>query len=181
MTFLVNRCDLVYQNTPQLRTMNAPLTFDRYLPLALAVLTACALGSCSTYSKVSERPPHFTPFASGGPLANAGTEIVKATRIDRRDPLVALGEYMNAADTALGQLDRSPNDQAARNTYNFAVGRIIVIIRDAKLDPWTQPLRVPRSNGEFVLTHKPNQGALRFYASGSVRRPWDLRHRTHHA
>jgi pimeloyl-ACP methyl ester carboxylesterase len=136
--------------------MKVRFTFNRYLPLALAVLTACALESCATYSKVSERPPHFTPFASGGPLANAATEIVKAMRIDRRDPLVALGEYMNAAETALGQLDRSPNDQAARNTYNFAVGRIISTIRDAKLDPWTQPLRVPANGGEFVLTHRPD-------------------------
>jgi pimeloyl-ACP methyl ester carboxylesterase len=136
--------------------MKVRFTFNRYLPLALAVLTACALESCATYSKVSERPPHFTPFASGGPLANAATEIVKAMRIDRRDPLVALGEYMNAAETALGQLDRSPNDQAARNTYNFAVGRIIATIRDAKLDPWTQPLRVPANGGEFVLTHRPD-------------------------
>jgi pimeloyl-ACP methyl ester carboxylesterase len=137
--------------------MNAHFTFNRYLPLALAVVTACALGSCATYSKVNERRPHFIPFASGvGPLANAEAQIVKATRIDRRDPLVALGEYMSAAEAALRQLDRSPNDQAARNTYNFAVGRIIATIRDAKLDPWTQPLRVPASGGEFVLTHKPD-------------------------
>jgi len=138
--------------------MNAPLTFDRYLPLALAVLTACALGSCSTYSKVSERRPRFIPFASGvGPLANAQTEIVKAAQLDRRDPLLALGEYISAAEAALGQLDRSPNDQVARSTYNFAVARIIATIRDAKLDPWTQPLRVPANGGEFVLTHRPDQ------------------------
>jgi pimeloyl-ACP methyl ester carboxylesterase len=137
--------------------MNAHFTFNRYLPLALAVVTACALGSCATYSKVNERRPHFIPFASGGgPLANAEAQIVKATRIDRRDPLVALGEYMSAAEAALRQLDRSPNDQAARNAYNFGVGRIIATIRDAKLDPWTQPLRVPASGGEFILTHKPD-------------------------
>jgi pimeloyl-ACP methyl ester carboxylesterase len=126
------------------------------MPLVAAIVTACALESCATYSKVSERRPHFIPFASGGPLANAATEIVKATRIDRRDPLVALGEYMSAAEAALRQLDRSPNDQAARNTYNFAVGRIIATIRDAKLDPWTQPLRVPGRDGEFILRHKPD-------------------------
>ena len=122
------------------------------------------------------------PITSGaGPLANAETGIVKAMRIDRREPLVALGECISAAETALGQFKCSPHDETARKTYNFAVGRIIVTIRDAKLDPWTQPLRVPRSNGEFVLTHKPNQGALRFYASGSVRCPWDLRHRARYA
>jgi pimeloyl-ACP methyl ester carboxylesterase len=136
--------------------MKIRFAFNRYLPLALAVVTACALESCATYSKVSERRPHFIPFAGGGPLANAAGEILKATRIDRRAPLVALGEYMSAAETALRQLDRSPNDQTARNTYNFAVGRIIATIRDGKLDPWTQPLRVPASGGEFVLTHKPD-------------------------
>ena len=97
------------------------------------------------------------PFTSGaGSLANAETGIVKAMRIDRRDPLAALGEYISAAETALDQLKRSPNDETARKTYNFAVGRIIATIRDAKLDPWTQPLRVPGSDGEFVLTHKPD-------------------------
>src|SRR5215469_15983732 len=136
--------------------MKVLFTFNRYLPLALAVFAACALDSCATYSRVSERRPRFIPFAGGGPLANAATYIVKAMRIDRSDPLVALGEYMSAAETALDQLKRSPNDETARNTYNFAVGRIIATIRDAKLDPWTQPLRVPVNGGEFVLTRKPD-------------------------
>src|SRR6516165_2333546 len=123
--------------------------------LAVGLITACALASRATYSKVSERRPHFMPFTSGaGPLANAETGIVKAMQIDRRDPLVALGEYMSAAETALGQLNRSPNDETACKTYNFAVGRIIATIHDAKLDPWTQPLRVPANGGEFVLTHR---------------------------
>ncbi|MGA8657424.1 MAG: hypothetical protein WB586_14860, partial [Chthoniobacterales bacterium] len=77
-------------------------------------------------------------------------------QIDRRDPLAALGEYMSAAETALRQLERSPQDETARHTYNFIVGRIIATIRHAKLDPWTEPLRVPASDGEFVLTHKPD-------------------------
>jgi len=118
---------------------------------------AVSLSSCATYSKVSERRPHFIPFTSGaGPLANAESKIVKAMLIDRRGPLAALGEYMSAAETALRQLERSPQDETARHTYNFTVGRIIATIRHAKLDPWTEPLRVPASDGEFVLTHKPD-------------------------
>ena len=137
--------------------MNRRFRLTSYLPLVVTVVTACALASCATYSKVSERRPHFTPVTSGaGPLANAETGIVRAMEIDRRDPLVALGEYMSAAETALRQLKRSPNDETARKTYNFAVGRIIATIRDAKLDTWTQPLRVPGSDGGFVLTHKPD-------------------------
>jgi pimeloyl-ACP methyl ester carboxylesterase len=139
-----------------LSKVNKRLTFNRYLPWALAIVTALALESCATYSRVSERRPRFIQFAGTGPLANAASKIVKATRIDRRNSLVALGEYMSAAEAALRQLNRNPNDQAARDTYNFAVGRIIATIRDAKLDPWTQPLRVPTSGGDFVLTHMPD-------------------------
>ena len=136
--------------------MKVRFIFDRYLPLALAVFAAYALGSCATYSSVSERRPRFIPFAGRGPLASAAKYIVQAMRIDRRDPLVALSEYMSAAETALDQLKRNPSDEAARNTYNFAVGRIIATIRDAKLDPWTRPLPVPANGGEFVLTHRPD-------------------------
>jgi pimeloyl-ACP methyl ester carboxylesterase len=137
--------------------MKVRFTFNRYLPLALAVFVACALESCATYSTVSERPPRFIPFGgAAGPLANAQAGIVEATRIERHNPLTALGEYISAAEAALHQLDRNPEDKTAQNTYNFAVGRIIATIRDAKLDPWTQPLQVPANSGEFVLTHKPD-------------------------
>ena len=125
--------------------------------VAVALITACVLAGCATYSKVSEKRPRYVLSTRPvGMLANAEAGIDRAMRIDRRDPLVALGGYMSAAETALRQLKRSPNDETARNTYNFAVGRIIATIRDAKLDPWTQPLRVPGSDGEFVLTHKPD-------------------------
>jgi pimeloyl-ACP methyl ester carboxylesterase len=75
---------------------------------------------------------------------------------DRRDPLAALGGFIAAAETASRQFERNPRDEQAQQDYNFAVGRIIETIRDAKLDPWTQPLRVPSSGGDFVLTHKPD-------------------------
>ena len=95
--------------------MNRRFGSTGYLPLILAVVAACALASCATYSKVSERRPRFAPLTSGpGLLANAETGIVKAMRIDRRDPLGALGEYLSAAETALRQLKRSPSDQTAR-------------------------------------------------------------------
>jgi hypothetical protein len=83
--------------------------------------------------------------------SNRGSEDDEALQADRHDPLVALGEYMTAAEIALGQLKRVPNDLNALHDYNFAVARIIAVIRDAKLDPWTRPLSVPASNGTFVL------------------------------
>src|ERR1700730_10580784 len=138
-------------------TTNKLFVLTRFPQLAVALITACAVAGCTTYSKVSERRPLYSVAAGAtGALASANAEIVKALQLDRRDPLAALGEYMTAAETAWRQLQLNPQDEPARHAYNFAVGRIIGTIRDGKLDPWSQPLRVPASAGEFVLTHKPD-------------------------
>src|SRR5260370_1269975 len=138
-------------------TTNKHFTLTRLQQFAVALITACALASCATYSKVSEKRPHYNAVAGGtGALASANAEIVKGLQRERRDPLAALGEYMTAAETASGQLQRNPQDQTAQQAYSFAVGRIIGTIGAAKLDPWTQPLRVPASGGDFILTHRPD-------------------------
>jgi pimeloyl-ACP methyl ester carboxylesterase len=137
--------------------MKEHFTLTRNPHFALAIIIACALAGCATYSKVSERRPRFRPIASAvGRLANAEAAIAKGLQLDRSKPLAALDEYMSAAETALHQFERNSRDENARNDYNFAVARIIATIRDEKLDPWTQPLRVPASGGDFVLTHKPD-------------------------
>jgi len=61
---------------------------------------------------------------------------------------------MEAARTALTQLKANPNDQVALHDYNFAVARMVGIIKANKLDPWTKPLSVPTANGTLLLTHK---------------------------
>ncbi len=130
---------------------------NRIACFVVGIAVACAIASCATYSKVSERRPRYNvAVGDSGAMAAAEAEITKALQIERRDPLAALGEYLTATEIASGQLARNPNDMNAMRDYNFAVGRIIAVIRDGKLDPWTQPLRVPASGGDFVLTHKPD-------------------------
>jgi hypothetical protein len=112
---------------------------------------ACAIASCPTHSKVKEkRPLYNTDAGAPGTVASAEAKIVQAINVDRRDPLVALGEYMTAAEMAWGQLPRNPDDVNAVHAYNFAVARIIAIVRDVKLDPWTQPLRVPANRAPVL-------------------------------
>jgi len=138
-------------------TTNSHFALTGYAQFAVPLIIACALASCATYSKVREKRPLYSVAAGAtGALVSANAEIVKALQLDRRDPFAALGEYMTAAETAWRQLQLNPQDEPARQAYNFAVGRIIGTIRDGKLDPWSQPLRVPASAGEFVLTHKPD-------------------------
>jgi pimeloyl-ACP methyl ester carboxylesterase len=138
-------------------TINRHLILTRFKQFAVPLLAACALASCSTYSKVSEKRPRYLPLAGAkGPLAAVNAEILKALQLDRRDPLAELNEYLTAAQTASQALQRNPQDEPARQAYNFAVSRIIGTIGTAKLDPWSQPLRIPASGGDFILTHKPD-------------------------
>lgn len=125
---------------------------------SLALLTALVFSSCAQYATVSQRRPRFTPIRSTvGAIAKVEQGIVGALQMQSRDPLRALGGYMVAADAAAQQLARDPGDKAARDAYNFAVGRMIDAIHHGKFDPWTQPLRVPSpEGGEYVLTRKPD-------------------------
>lgn len=118
------------------------------------------LAGCATEATIKERTPQFRPLlassATGAKNLLNSTEatITKALKHLRTSPLVALGENMEAARTALTQLKANPNDQVALHDYNFAVARMVGIIKANKLDPWTKPLEVPVANGKLLLTHK---------------------------
>jgi pimeloyl-ACP methyl ester carboxylesterase len=95
-----------------------------------------------------------------GSLVPIDRDILQAMRERRKDPLAALGEFLSAAESASRQLARNPRDTAARDAYNFAISRVLGTVKDAKLDPWRQPLRVPAAGGELLLTHKPDPRPL---------------------
>jgi hypothetical protein len=61
---------------------------------------------------------------------------------------------MEAARTALAQLKTDPEDPVALHDYNFAVARMVGIIKANKLDPWTKQLEVPIANGTLLLANK---------------------------
>jgi hypothetical protein len=67
-----------------------------------------------------------------------------------------MGDCLDALESAADELKRNPENPTAVRDYNFGVSRIFQIIHDTKLDPWTQPLRVPTAHGEFVLKYKPD-------------------------
>jgi pimeloyl-ACP methyl ester carboxylesterase len=129
------------------------------LHLTLCLTATLLLGGCAApYATISEKRPPFRPVrATVGALAAAERSIVNAMRQEKDQPLAAMGELLTAAQTAAQQLARNPADAAAREDYNFAVARVFGTIKQAKLDPWTQPLRVPTADGgEFTLTRKPD-------------------------
>ena len=125
--------------------------------IAATFAVASALSGCAQYAKVSERPPMFQPVhAAVGALATTEQDIVGALTHGGHAPLEALGKYLDAADVARERLRQSPGDAQAREDYNFAVARIFTTIHRGKLDPWTQPLRVPSKTGDYLLTYQPD-------------------------
>jgi len=122
-------------------------------------IRAIAAGTCLTFfagcaqiAVVSEKRPAPLPPRSGADRVATQT-INRALVEEKKQPTLALGAFIAGARDALRRLDHNPADAEARRDYNFAVARIFTVVRDAKLDPWTQPMRLG-ANGEFTLTWK---------------------------
>ena len=119
--------------------------------ITASVIALLAAG-CAQIAVVSEKRP--APLSPGSGADQVATQTIdRALAEEKKQPMVALGAFIAAARESLRQLDRNPANTEARRDYNFAVARIFSVVRDAKLDPWTQPMRVG-ANGEFTLTWK---------------------------
>jgi pimeloyl-ACP methyl ester carboxylesterase len=126
--------------------------------LLTALGTMVLLGGCATgrYGEVWHKKPQLAGPPGSGSLVAAEQSLTRAMHEERAQPLVALGDCLEALQTASAEVKRDPGNAIAVRDYNFGVSRIFQIIYDTKLDPWTQPLRVPTERGEFVLTYKPD-------------------------
>jgi hypothetical protein len=124
--------------------------------LVATLSTALIVAGCATspYAEVWHKRPRLIGSPGSGRLAIAEQNLRRAMHEERAKPLVAMGECMEALQCASDELKGNPANTTAVRDYNFGVSRIFQIIHDTKLDPWTQPLRVPTTQGEFVLTYK---------------------------
>ena len=134
-----------------------------WLSGSLSLLGILALTACATDATIKERVPGFHPLvaSTGTSTPTTGSTASKTETMIRAalghlhaNPLVALGENMDAARTALAQLKANQKDPVALHDYNFAVARMVGIIKANKLDPWTKPLEVPTGSGTLLLTNK---------------------------
>jgi hypothetical protein len=115
-----------------------------------ALFVALVFAGCASYSTVKERRPSLRAISPESvPVGNEST-ILRALRLGRSRPLVALEGYLSVMEAASRQLEKNPDDADALRDYNFALARVFATIRDADLDPWNQPLTVPGDNGGFV-------------------------------
>src|SRR4030095_1471852 len=124
------------------------------IPLRFIAAGICLafFSRCAQIAVVSEKRSAALPPGSGADQVATQT-VNRALAEEKKQPMVALGGFIAAAQDSLRQLDRNPADAEALRNYNFAVARIFSVVRDAKLDPWTRPMPVG-ANGEFTLTYK---------------------------
>jgi hypothetical protein len=123
------------------------------LQVALALVLA---GCANPYALVSRVRPHLTGASGVGSLAAAEQAMTKAMREEHAKAPVALADCLTALQAASRELEHDPKNATAVRDYDFGIARIFQIIHDAKLDPWSAPLTVPSSAGDFTLTHKPD-------------------------
>lgn len=125
------------------------------LPIAIVALL---FSGCSQYAAVSERRPSF-------PASFARSELTQrfqtALHQRKHQPIESLSALLAEARSAAHALEADPTDDSARETYNFAVGRVVETLQHAKIAPWPNPLRIPAANGDdilFTLKKDPRPG-----------------------
>jgi len=131
--------------------------------LKLTVVTVAAvvgLTACQSIVKVDERDPVFSRQLSGEVVTAEATQwqarFDAARRVEKRQPLVALGEYLSICRDAGRSFKQAPYDELRRSAYNFAVGRVIELLGKHGITPWTEPVRVGGLREDFVVTTAPD-------------------------
>ncbi len=125
-------------------------------PRFCAAAVALVFASCAQYASVSPRQPRLTGPRGTGLLDSAERALAKAEKQDRSHPLQALSDCLGALELASRELQRQPRSPLAQRDYNFALSRVVAILRRGKLDLWSKPLEVPGEGGSFVLTYRPD-------------------------
>lgn len=113
-----------------------------YFRIVLLGLLFVATG-CTHYSTVREKRPDYESNTPAGAL------LEEALKHPAELPEAQIGKLIDAASTAGAALKKDPGDRAAREDYNYAVGRIFEVIHDAKLQPWKKPLICPGMSGDW--------------------------------
>ncbi|QQL45263.1 esterase/lipase family protein [Sulfuriroseicoccus oceanibius] len=127
---------------------------------AMAVVVAFGLTACHSIVKVKERAPVFSrqlnETVEKGEAASWQARFDAARRVEKRQPHVALGEYLAICRDAAEAFGQTPYDEVRRSAYNFAVGRVIELVEAHDITPWDEPVRVGGLRDDFVLTTAPN-------------------------
>lgn len=109
---------------------------------ALLVGTTLVVAGCAGYSESKFRKDTVSLAVTAEQRRLAETQKKLA-----RNPLAQLGGYLDAADKARGALARDPGNTLLQSDYNFAVARVMDIVYEQKLEPWSKTVVAPSASG----------------------------------
>jgi len=124
------------------------------LPVVAVLAT---LAACAPLAEIRTIEPKLGAQHGAAPALHAAEEnISQARSLQRPEPERALGLYLAAVESSIGELRRNPKNDLAVRDYNFALSRVFSVIHDARLDPWSHSLHVPApQGGDYLLTNRP--------------------------
>lgn len=119
---------------------------------AILALVALFVSGCSQYATVAERRPVLPAgiLKEGG----LGARLQSALRKSKKAPEESLAALLIEARDASLVLEKAPDDASARDSYNFAVARVVDLLQKTRDDPWRSPARIPAAGGDLVLAIK---------------------------
>jgi pimeloyl-ACP methyl ester carboxylesterase len=113
---------------------------------ALLLVQCCG---CAHLAVVKTKPAQLPrTLVTEGPLESAKTYLAAA---EHEQPLPALSHDLLAAKISYDVLERRPEDESARDIYNFAVARVVQDVDRTDIEPWRHPVTVVTDEGRYTL------------------------------
>jgi pimeloyl-ACP methyl ester carboxylesterase len=116
--------------------------------LALVLFGCC--GCAAHLATVKTKAPRLSATVASEASLGPATEFLTAA--ENEQPLSALGHDLLAARISSNVLERFPNNESARNIYNFAAARIVQDTERAGLEPWRHPINIGTDEGKYVFS-----------------------------
>ncbi|CAN5797484.1 hypothetical protein BH11VER1_BH11VER1_34020 [soil metagenome] len=131
--------------------MKTPALIAAFRMLSCLVFSL-ALGACAQLVNLrTVRPTPPVLVSADENLRRAMTAIAEGKQAEKREPLAAIADYLSAVESASLRLSKQPQDSEAQQVYNFALARVLSVIHDHKIPPWTQPLEVKSTRGTYRM------------------------------
>jgi pimeloyl-ACP methyl ester carboxylesterase len=116
--------------------------------LALVLFGCC--GCAAQLATVQTKTPRLSATVASEADLSPATEFLAAA--ENEQPLSALGHDLLAARISSNVLERFPNNESARNIYNFCAARIVQDTGRAGIEPWRQLINIGTGEGKYVLS-----------------------------
>ena len=119
-----------------------------YFGLALVLFGCC--GCAAHLATVETKTPRLSATVASEAHLGPATKLLAVA--ENEQPLSALSHDLLAAKISSDVLERFPNDESARNIYDFSAARIVQNTERAGIEPWRYPINIGTDEGRYVFS-----------------------------